>query len=117
MRSPRSGVGSILSTPRPLTSIRWFGVSISSFIRSGRLVPPAMNYPPGRFAGERAQRGVRARRGWIYRRDTEGTEIRSGKSLIRLNSKLVSEVLLCFSKIKLVDQVVFGNVALLEFAD
>ena len=42
---------------------------------------------------------------------------RSGKSLIRLNSKFVSEVLLCSSKIKLVDQVVFACAALLELAD
>ena len=47
MRSPPSGVGSILSRPRPLTSIRCAGVSICSFIRSSRLVPPAMNLAPG----------------------------------------------------------------------
>ena len=42
---------------------------------------------------------------------------RAGKSLTQLNSKFVSEVLLCFSKIKLVDQVVFACAALLELAD
>ena len=37
------GVGSILSSPRRLTSTRCAGVSIWSFIRSSKLVPPAMN--------------------------------------------------------------------------
>jgi len=37
-------VFSIVSSPRPFTSIRCVGVSISSFIKSRRLVPPAMNF-------------------------------------------------------------------------
>ena len=54
MRSPPSGVGSILSSARPFTSIRCVGVSISSFIRSSRLVPPAMNLAPGMRAAAAA---------------------------------------------------------------
>ena len=44
---PPSGVVSILSSARPFTSMRCVGVSIWSFIRSSRLVPPAMNLAPG----------------------------------------------------------------------
>jgi hypothetical protein len=47
MRSPPSGVGSILSSARPFTSIKCVGVSISSFIKSSRFVPPAMNFALG----------------------------------------------------------------------
>jgi len=39
------------------------------------------------------------------------------KSAGRLSSKFVSEVLLCFSEIELVDQKEFASVALLELAD
>jgi hypothetical protein len=39
------------------------------------------------------------------------------KSAGRLSSKFVSEVLLCFSEIELVDQEEFASVALLELAD
>ena len=47
IRRPPSGVGSIRFSARSLTSIRCAGVSICSFIRSSRLVPPAMNLAPG----------------------------------------------------------------------
>ncbi len=46
-RRPPSVVGSILSRPRPFTSIRWVGVSISSFIPSRIFVPPAMYFASG----------------------------------------------------------------------
>ena len=61
-RSPPSGVASILSRARPLTSIRCLGVSISSFIRSSRFVPPAMKRAPGvRAAADAACAGDCAR--------------------------------------------------------
>jgi hypothetical protein len=40
-----------------------------------------------------------------------------GESSIGLSSKFVSEVLLCFGEIELVDQVIFASAALLELAD
>ena len=51
-----------------------------------------------------------------------GNRIRSrrlgdGQKRGRLRSKFVSEVLLCFSEIELVNQEEFASVALLEFAD
>ena len=58
--SPPSGVGSILSSARPFTSIRCAGVSICSFIRSSRLVPPAMNLAPGSARGGGRGLGGRA---------------------------------------------------------
>lgn len=61
MRNPPASVGSTLSSLRPLTSIRWAGVSISSFIRSSRLVPPAMNLAPGLAAAAAAWAGLLAR--------------------------------------------------------
>ncbi|TXD99251.1 DUF4124 domain-containing protein [Mitsuaria sp. TWR114] len=48
--------GSIRSRPRPFTSTRWTGASICSFIRSSRLVPPAMKRAPGRAASEPSSR-------------------------------------------------------------
>ena len=44
-----------------MTSTRWAGVSISSFIRSSRLVPPAMNFAPGVARRGRGRFGGRAR--------------------------------------------------------
>jgi hypothetical protein len=44
-----------------LPTARYVGVSISSFIRSSRLVPPATNFAPGvRAAAAAASAGVRA---------------------------------------------------------
>jgi hypothetical protein len=55
---PPSGVGSILSSARSFTSMRCGGVSICSFIRSSRFVPPAMNLAPlMRAAAEAASAG------------------------------------------------------------
>jgi hypothetical protein len=54
MRRPPSCVGSIVSSFSPFTSIRCAGVSICSFIRSSRLVPPAMNFASGRRAAAAA---------------------------------------------------------------
>ena len=47
MRRPPSAVCSISASGRRPTSIRCAGRSISSFIRSSRLVPPARNCAPG----------------------------------------------------------------------
>ncbi len=47
IRNPPSAVGSVLSSPRRVTSIKRVGASTSSFIKSRRLVPPAMNFAPG----------------------------------------------------------------------
>ena len=56
IRKPPSGVTSILSSASPFTSMRCAGFSISSFMRSSRLVPPAMNLALGI-----ARRGGRGR--------------------------------------------------------
>jgi len=54
MRSPCSGVSSMPRSGSALMSTRFAGVSISSFIRSTRLVPPAMNLVAGRAADAQA---------------------------------------------------------------
>ena len=55
-------MASIRSRARALMSMRWSGVSICSFMRSSRLVPPAMNRAPGwRAALAAASAGERAR--------------------------------------------------------
>jgi hypothetical protein len=54
-------VASIRSSARPFTSMRWVGASISSFMRSSRFVPPAMNLAPLVRAAMAAARGVLAR--------------------------------------------------------
>ena len=43
---PLQTVGWMAAMDRRLTSIRCAGCSISSFMRSSRLVPPAMNFAP-----------------------------------------------------------------------
>jgi hypothetical protein len=62
IRRPPACVSSILSKPNPLTSMRCVGVSISSFMRSIRLVPPAMNLLPftGQCLPDRIRSGGRA---------------------------------------------------------
>ena len=52
IRRPPSGVSSTWASGRRPTSIRCAGVSISSFIRSSRLVPPAMNLAFGVSAAD-----------------------------------------------------------------
>ncbi len=47
MDSPPASVGAMSDKFRRLISTSFCGVSISSFIRSSRLVPPAMNFVPG----------------------------------------------------------------------
>jgi hypothetical protein len=54
MRKPPSGVSSILSSGRRLMSISWDGVSTCNFIRSSKLVPPAMIFAPGLTAAAAA---------------------------------------------------------------
>jgi hypothetical protein len=62
MRRPPPSVASMLSRPRPFTSTRCAGVSISSFIRSSRFVPPATNLARGlRAAAAAASAGERGR--------------------------------------------------------
>jgi hypothetical protein len=51
-RSPPSAVASISASGNRLTSIRCDGCSIPSFIRSSRLVPPAMNLAFGVSAAD-----------------------------------------------------------------
>jgi hypothetical protein len=47
MRSPPPGNSSMFRKGSRLMSTRWLGCSMSSFIRSSRLVPPLMNFAPG----------------------------------------------------------------------
>jgi hypothetical protein len=52
MRRPPSAVSSMSASGSMPISMRYVGVSISSFIRSMRLVPPAMNLAVGSRAAD-----------------------------------------------------------------
>ena len=54
IRKPFSEVSSIPRSGSALMSTRWAGVSICSFIRSTKLVPPAMNLAAGSAAEAQA---------------------------------------------------------------
>jgi len=52
--SPPSGSSATSAKGSRLMSTRWLGCSISSFMRSSRLVPPLMNFAPGLDAAAHA---------------------------------------------------------------
>ena len=61
IRSPPSGSSSMSFKGSRLMSTRWVGCSISSFIRSSRLVPPLMNFAPALDTAATAARASVAR--------------------------------------------------------
>ena len=61
IRSPPSGKSSMSRNAKRLMSTKCVGRSISSFMRSSRLVPPLMNLAPGLAAAVTAARASVAR--------------------------------------------------------